>query len=1275
MLGVKSADTIEVAALGRPFQLGMLYDCHKDALIPGITLWDHKNLQNNTSVQQQHNTEFNVTTSDSIEEKSNSLKISGSLKLSLLGGLVNVGGSAKYFQDTKKSLKQARVTLHYRTTTTFKTLTMTHLARGQMSHPNVFEDDTATHVVTAILYGAGAYFVFDRESSSEDDRKQVEGEANLTFNKLKLLTIDAEASLNMDDEEKAAAEKFSCTFHGDFQLKTNPTSFSDAVNVYRDLPHMLGENGEHAVPLRVWLYPLVKLDSRAAKLQRDISNDLITYSSETIESLTMTEMKCSDILKDTAAATFPAMGEKVQTFMQRCRQYKLDFMQKLGSVLPSIRGGGKEESALEDILKAHEQSPFNSKDLNQWLTCKEKESDTLKSFLKQLNNRGVKMDDNLDDLLSDLDVKTIVCFSFTSVDQPDSFLVKLSDYLKPSGMVETPAESSDLQARNTEWLSTDVRQTMRRQLQLFGELKKLNNSDDTKFIAASKYDESHPGAWIFIYEDGCSDAVPFVPPSKPATPTITGVTHDSLTVKVSEPDSATVEYRSEYRKKQEQDTEWASHPVQKNQEAVTLSGLKPETVYEIRATAVGKLSYAVSSVVGSAVTLTAAGPPTQVQITKEKANSITLTWSIPSVQQCQSVKGYIIEFSEENSNQWKSRDTGKEVYTFTLDNLKEDTAYSIRMCTDVGVGVSQPGEELQFKTKKAQLDKKLFTLLPGDDLLPPVYLLDLKPAEDGQLNKKVFGSPPTKKASKKTIMVVGATGSGKTTLINGMINYILGVEWEDNWRYKLIHEQTNKTQACSQTSQVTAYEIYHTNGFQVPFSLTIIDTPGFGDTRGIKQDKEITEKIRKFFSVKGGIDTIDAVCFVVQSALARLTHTQKYIFDAILSIFGKDIADNIIVLVTFADGQSPPVLEAIQAAKIPCALNPDGSPLHFKFNNSVLFANNTGASSDEDNFDYMFWKMGKASMNKFFTHLNLMKPQSLTLTKEVLEERRQLEATVEGVQPMIRAGLSKLDEIKTTKAALQNHETHMKENEDFNYEIEVDKSEKIDIKSGTFITNCHGCNFTCHYPCQIPNDEDKRGCAAMKDGNCTVCPNKCIWSDHFNMTYQWETKLVTVKRTYQELKSKYETALGEKMTTEKIITQLEVEYEQVQGKVVEMMETLTKCLQRLREIALRPDPLSTPDYIDVLIETEKQEAKPGWQKRLVELQEVRERAVLLKKVTEGVDLTGKEKSTYDKIKSKVKGIFNNAASLGSSIQTPAVTETKVLIKGVDGSDVTETGDE
>ncbi|KAL2098619.1 hypothetical protein ACEWY4_005099 [Coilia grayii] len=1236
-------DTIETAALGRPFRLGMLYDCRKDALIPGITLWDHDELQKNTDEHQQQNSEFNITASDSIDEKTNSLKVSGSLKLSLLGGLVNVGGSAKYFQDTKKSLKQERLTLQYKTTTKFETLTMSHLGRGQVSHPNVFEDDTATHVVTAILYGASAYFVFDRESSKDDEKKQVEGEAKLMMSKLKFLTVEAEASLNMDDGEKSALEKFSCTFHGDFQLSTNPSSFSEAVDVYKKLPMLLGENGEHAVPVRVWLYPLVKLDSKAAKLQRDISNNLITYSSGIIEHLNKTEMRCNDLLKDTAATTFAAMEKKLQALMHNCRHYKLEFVQKLGSVLPSIRGGGQEESTLEDILKAHEKSPFNSTDLDQWITNKDKESDTLKSFLKQLEKLGAIMDDKLDDLLSDLSIQNIVSFSFTSIDMPDSFLMKLSNFLKPAGMVSECAKSEDLHIRNTEWLSTDTRQSMKRQLKLFEQLKKLTNSDETKFIVTSKYADRYPGAYIFIYEEGCDEAVPFIPPSKPATPTTSDVSYDGLTVGVSVPDSATVEYKVEFRMKQE--TEWTSHPVEKNQESVTLSGLKPDTEYEIKATAVGKLGYAVSSDAVPTVTAKAIiSPPTNVEATQVKADSITLTWLNP--KQCEAVKQYIVEFKEDNSSDWQKQETKKEVYTFTLKNLKQNTTYSIRMRTDGSVGISKSGEVLMTKTKTKEepLDTKRFTPLSGN---PPVYLLNMTETTTGQFNKKVFGEASSRNPSNKTIMLVGATGSGKTTLINGMVNYILGVEWEDNWRLKLIDEETNKSQAHSQTSEVTAYQIHPTDEFpdEVPYSLTIIDTPGFGDTRGIKQDKEITERIREFFTNKDGIDAIDAVCFVVQAALARLTHTQRYIFEAILSVFGKNIANNIITLVTFADGKSPPVLEAIKAANIPCATVAGGSPIHFKFNNSVLFDNNTGGSSDEGDFDYMFWRMGKASMKKFFTHLRTMETQSLTLTKQVLQERKQLETTIEGVQPLIRKGLSTMEEIRTTQAVLDKHKLLIKENKDFEYELEVEKSDKINIPSGEFITNCHGCNFTCHYPCYIPNDADKRGCAAMKDGYCTVCPGKCVWSVHHNMTYRWETKRVTEKRTYQELKRKYEEAMKEEMSTEQIISQLEVDYHQMQGRVVEMMANVTQCLQRLKEIALRPDPLATPDYIDLLIQSEEQEAKPGYKQRIKELKEVREGAILVQKVAEKIILSGEEKSKLDMIMSKAKAAFNDFMAL------------------------------
>ena len=98
---------------------------------------------------------------------------------------------------------------------------------------------------------------------------------------------------------------------------------------------------------------------------------------------------------------------------------------------------------------------------------------------------------------------------------------------------------------------------------------------------------------------------------------------------------------------------------------------------------------------------------------------------------------------------------------------------------------------------------------------------------------------------------MGATGSGKTTWINAMINYVLGVEWDDPFRFVLIEENLRGgSQAHSQTQDVNVYDIHHQRGFRVPFSLTIVDTPGFGD---IARDEEIQSAIEKLFKDKNGI--------------------------------------------------------------------------------------------------------------------------------------------------------------------------------------------------------------------------------------------------------------------------------------------------------------------------------------------------------------------------------------------------------------------------------------
>ena len=285
------------------------------------------------------------------------------------------------------------------------------------------------------------------------------------------------------------------------------------------------------------------------------------------------------------------------------------------------------------------------------------------------------------------------------------------------------------------------------------------------------------------------------------------------------------------------------------------------------------------------------------------------------------------------------------------------------------------------------------------------------------------------------VMLVGATGAGKTTLINGVANYILGVHWKDDFRFKLIAEDESYSWAHSQTKCITAYTIHQQHDSPFPHTLTIVDTPGFGDTEGLHSDKRIVAQIKDFFSipVEECIDCIHGIGLVTHACIARLTPTQRYIFDSILAIFGKDIGNNILLMTTFADGKTPPVLEAVEKARI---------KYHrcFKFNNSAIFSDEASVPDEDQDlsFDKMFWEMGQASFAKFFMQLMLMEPRTLSLTKEVLEEREQLEAIVESLQPRIEGIQSKIDTLKQEQRIMERHEADIKGNKNF-FDEEIKK--------------------------------------------------------------------------------------------------------------------------------------------------------------------------------------------------------------------------------------------
>ncbi|XP_058483099.1 uncharacterized protein LOC131458226 [Solea solea] len=1247
---------MEVAALGRPFSLGMLYDCRKDILVPGKTLWNISDLEKDTRAREKPSSEFEIVASESIEDKSSSLKVEASLKASFLGGLVEVNGSAKYLNDQRTSKKQARVTLKYETTTKFEELSMSHLSRDNVKFPYVFDEGIATHVVTAILYGAQAFFVFDREVSEKEDHQDIQGNLKVMIKRIPCLAIEGEGSLKMEDKDKAHVDKFSCKFYGDFSLRNNPVSFQDAVHVYQSLPTLLGPNRENVVPVKVWLLPLTNLDSNAAKIVRQISVGLVQEAQSVLEDFSEIEMKCNDAMRTTTAQQFPQIGKKLRSFKEMCTVFKLDFQRTLSEKLPSIRGGGEEESALTEVLMKRQSSPFNSKNLDEWMNCKEREISILKSFTNILKNTEiVSSQSKLHEAI--LSAENTVCLVFTSLESVEPYLSALSNYNQKNTKLNDLQDPLTYDVEKEQWyLSDGVLDTMRKKVTLVSDFAEANKENkNIKFLTVGLTNKNLKGSSIYLYKDGSPEDKNFQPPSKPETVRVSDINHNSVTLKISPPRFGAENITSYSVDCCVSGEDGWKQKMAPKAEEVTVSNLSPNTEYVLRCRAVTSVGIGpVSEVTGSVKTLPCS-PPGKPQV-DPNSSEILVSWQKPAeLGQDMQVLSYIVEYAKKEDLQWNHTWSGAE--KAIISGLQSETEYVVRVICDCGGdGKSKESIPVNVRTTMRKFDRLAEYLKHKSKILesnsPSLYKLPLTEEDMDIEGCRRFNFGKETMRQNRTIMLLGATGSGKSTLINGIINYIVGVEWKDDFRFKLVVEDQSRSQAESQTSEVSVYKVNYQEGFKIPYSLTMVDTPGFGDTRGIGRDKDITEQVRKLFTSAEGVKEIDAVCFVTQASLARLTATQRYVFDSVLSIFGKDVAENIEMLVTFADGKQPPVLEAINISGLPCPKNDLGLPVHFKFNNSALFADNRclrgetcdeDSDDDDDNFDEMFWKMGAKSMERFFTALGKITTRSLQMTQEVLKERKRLETAVEGLQPQVKAGLAKLEQIRTTKEKIKDQETTMSSNENFQIEVEIIKPVKEELtKSGEFITNCQKCSITCHYPCGIAEDSKKDRCTAMdQTGMCMVCPGKCIWSVHFNQRYRWEYVKVTEKKTLKEIKEKYEQASHEKITTQKLIERQEEEIVGLQDMIIALVEQSASSINRLQEIALKPNPLTIPEYIDMLIDGEMTEAKEGYQARVHSLESMRERAEIISKVARGEQLNkSDEQLSQDRQQRKEKvGFF------------------------------------
>ncbi|XP_067257085.1 uncharacterized protein [Chanodichthys erythropterus] len=471
--------------------------------------------------------------------------------------------------------------------------------------------------------------------------------------------------------------------------------------------------------------------------------------------------------------------------------------------------------------------------------------------------------------------------------------------------------------------------------------------------------------------------------------------------------------------------------------------------------------------------------------------------------------------------------------------------------------------------------------------------------DNGKVRKWTYGNKDTSKRN-IILLLVGETGVGKTTLVNTMVNYLLGVKFEDELWYEITEEKESDQ---LQTSEITMYEVCPVEN---PLSLTIIDTPGYGDTRGLEKDLEVAANLSTLFQSNDGVREIDAVCFVTQASKNRLSDRQHYIISSVLSLFGKDIVNNIVFLITHSDNLPPDnVLSAIDKAKIPCRRDKKGQPVNFLFNNRQ-------AEARQNEKRYIraqrgAWEDSMDGMKDFLQSLDEKNRRSLELTSDVLIERIRLEASICNLQLRVEEKESKKFEKYQIQQVMRENKEKIEQCKNFPIKIKKTVKMKVPIENASWksrkATTCTVCKENCHeFDCWFISGPSK--CEVMKDGYCTVCTGKCHHSKHVKEDKKYVIRNTSMIIDFNDFRKQFENTSFNRFSV--VMDDFNKNLEEIEDQKSILLSEAYQNIKHLSQIALKPDSAFTLQHLDFFIPRVREAGKEDWVR---ELEEMRRKAV------------------------------------------------------------------
>ncbi|PAV84360.1 hypothetical protein WR25_20815 [Diploscapter pachys] len=202
-------------------------------------------------------------------------------------------------------------------------------------------------------------------------------------------------------------------------------------------------------------------------------------------------------------------------------------------------------------------------------------------------------------------------------------------------------------------------------------------------------------------------------------------------------------------------------------------------------------------------------------------------------------------------------------------------------------------EEILKPSKVAQHQKdhgEIISCVNGVDLIVPEYVVVEGFSKNPRINKIIIGGPSSQVNPEdgKVVLLFGSVGSGKTSAVNSMLNYLYDVKRSNDFRF-VLDDKPKKT------TGLTAYVI---NNSILPFSVTIVDTPGVPNQ---KDDKTVSTLIKQWLEqelLESGSFRMDAISIVMRHDENQLGWPFIHELAAVKHMFGDDLKTNVLPIIT-----------------------------------------------------------------------------------------------------------------------------------------------------------------------------------------------------------------------------------------------------------------------------------------------------------------------------------------------------------------------------------------